>query len=74
MANTTFDTLSAAQKLKAAGVASAQAEAIAEAEAARAARSDLATKVDLYRVALWQCLFVTAIAGLAVGLNQMLSS
>ena len=63
MANTTFDTLSAAQKLKAAGVASA-----------RAARSDLATKVDLYRVALWQCLFVTAIAGLAVGLNQMLSS
>ncbi len=50
MADKPFDTLAAAQKLKAAGIAEAQAEAIAEtqAEAARAARNGLMTKLEFW--------------------------
>ena len=51
MADKPFDTLDAARKLKAAGIAEAQAEAIAEtqAEAARAARSGLMTKGEFWK-------------------------
>lgn len=49
MADTTFDTLATARKLKAAGLSEAHAEAIAEAQAkaARAGRNELATKADI---------------------------
>ena len=49
MSTTTFDTLSAARKLEAAGVERRRAEAHAEAlrEAAGAARDEYATKADL---------------------------
>ena len=50
----TFDTLSAARNLEAAGIERAQAEAIAGAmrDAQGADRGDLATRGELYR-ALW---------------------
>jgi len=54
MTANTFDTLSAARELEAAGIERRQAEAIAEGmrRAATADRDELATKADLYR-ALW---------------------
>ena len=50
----TFYTLSAARELEAAGFTRAQAEAAAKTmrDAASSSRSDLATRADLYQVAL----------------------
>ena len=67
MADKPFDTLDAARKLKAAGIAEAQAEAIAEtqAEAARAARSGLMTKLEFWSsiAAIAVAIIITSIAG-----------
>ena len=54
MSTSTFDTLSAARELEAAGFTREQAEAAAKTmrDAASASRSDLATRADLYQVAL----------------------
>lgn len=74
---TDFDTLAAAQKLRAAGIQPAHAEAQAEAiaEAVRGGRSDLVTKADLYR-ALWVqggavVAALAALAGIAVGIASL---
>lgn len=54
MTSPTFDTLTAARELEAAGFTREQAEAAAKTmrDAASASRSDLATRADLYQVAL----------------------
>ena len=54
MSTSTFDTLDAVRELEAAGFTREQAEATAKTmrDAASASRSDLATRADLYQVAL----------------------
>lgn len=53
MSSSTFDTLSAARQLEAAGFTREQAETAVKAmrDAASASRSDLATRADLYLIA-----------------------
>ena len=54
MSSSTFDTHSAARELEAAGFTREQAETAVKAmrDAASASRSDLATRADLYQIAL----------------------
>ena len=67
----TFDTLAATQKLEAAGMERAQAEAIAATlrDAASADLDRIATKADLYQVAL---AIVIANAAITFGLPKLL--
>ena len=67
----TFDTLTAAQDLEAAGFERRQAEALAKAmrDAGQADRASLATKADLYQVALG---IVIANAAITFGLLKLL--
>ena len=72
----TFDTLTAARELEAAGMDRKQAEAVAG--IVRAGHGELATKADLYR-ALWIqaaviIAVITALAGVATGLASLWSS
>ena len=66
-----FDTLKAARALEAAGIEHNQAETIANTmrDATAADRSDLATKADLYQVAL---AIVVANAAITFGLLKLL--
>ena len=72
----TFDTLTAARELEAAGMDRKQAEAVAG--IVRAGHGELATKADLYR-ALWIqaaviIAVITALAGVTTGLASLWSS
>ena len=67
----TFDTLTAARDLEAAGFTREQAETAVKAmrDAAAASRHDLATRADLYRVAL---AIVVANAAITFGIVNLL--
>lgn len=67
----TFDTLAAARELEAAGFTREQAETAVKAmrDAASASRTDLATRADLYQVALG---IVIANAAITFGLIKLL--
>ena len=71
MSTSAFDTLAAARELEAAGFTREQAEAAARTmrDAASASRSDLATRADLYQVALG---IVIANAAITFGLIELL--
>ena len=69
----TFDTLTAARELEAAGMDRRQAEALAQ--TIRAGQGNLVTTADLYR-ALWMqaagiIVAIAALAGVAVGLASL---
>ena len=71
MTANTFDTLAAARDLEAAGFTREQAETAVKAmrDAASASRTDLATRADLYQVALG---IVIANAAITFGLVKLL--